>query len=155
MSQRVHIQNAILDLVLGNTESGAQPVAKFVEVPYVEGRPQQIDYEAADTVVPASAHVNETGQSFQEDTDVKHKRVQKCVEWTFDLTLAWNVEVTLEFFLKAVTENVPLVAKDETEGWQQCRLYFGQPVRVSHGAQQQSPSGTNVTIAIKGKLGRV
>jgi len=145
-SQRIAIQNLMYDL----SKQGP-----FYEVSYDPStrKPVQIDITTATAVEPTSIQVNEIDSKFT--VDKLHGRSEILrTDWKFELLLAFKKEVLLEFFEKKLMLTPPRIAPDAQKGWKQVTIFIDK-ARPSHPVQQQSPTGTKVTLAFTARLGRV
>lgn len=141
--ERLRIQQAMVDLV---------NAAKFYQVTYgTDGKPVTYDPSVAPNVSPASAQCNEIAEKFGIDKNFGQDLILTPVSWTFELMLAWQVEVDLSFFEQSLMRNPPFIPASGV--YRSVRLYMlGKSVQ--HPVKQDAATGTQAKYLFNADLGR-
>lgn len=141
MSQRVRIQNKLLDVV----RSG-----DFREVAY---DPESLAAtEAAVRTPPASLAVNEVRSTFEVDGRFGRSLAMKRGVWQFHVEARWDREVALDRFESDAGSNSILIPADEEHD--QVLLILAN-VTTKHPVRQAGERGTEATIAFDVLIGRM
>ena len=109
-------------------------------------------HPALGSAVVASCHANETSSSFGIDSSFGRDRRQRRLDWTFELKVKFNQEVSVEALEEAWLENPPVLTREDTSSKQVTLLLISSD--ISHPPQQSSSTGTSVTFIVQALLSR-
>lgn len=138
MTEKTRIQNKLIALALAGDFYAVSydPDTKLVE---------DIDPDTADNIVPASVHCNEIHSSFGSDNRQGRRHTLARESWTFDLMIAFNQEVTLEFFERSLIDPTILIPPDIPNDLPQVRLLLDH-VTPEHPQTQEATKGTKAVF---------
>lgn len=145
MTERTRIQTELINLC---------KAGRFFEVTYDADTdlPEEVNILTAPLIPPVSVKCNEIEGQFAVDEKYGLGRVLKPVSWVFECLLCWdNQEVTLEYFLKSLASNVPILAK--TSDFRQATLILLN-FQVEHPVLQEKSTGTEAKLTFNIELGR-
>lgn len=141
MSQKLRIQNAILDTVLNRDFQGV--------VYDASGRPTAPKNITAKPLIPVLC--NEVGATFEDDEDYGRGVKSTRGTWTFALRIRFPREVMLEDYEEELMNDPPRIPFDGGYPYVQIRL---TSTEVQHPVQQQSATGTIAEFTFQAQQGR-
>ena len=158
MSQKLRIQNAIVDSVKGS----AFPVVKYsgdgnanIETEIIgPAFPGSPNVQVEDiTVLPHKPIIcNEVSAAYERDLNDGRDDTQRVSQWQFALRLSFDQEVILDRYERDVNENLISIPKDGNLEFVRVRLISKE---VEHPVQQNQTTGTRVEYIFEAVEGRV
>lgn len=139
--QKQRIQNALVEL----GRNGAYPPVTY---------DPDTGEAAADTdqsIAPETCLANETSARFGPAAHLRRRQAREIKNWNFALDMAWNQEVTLEPFLEQISDEPPILPRDDANDLKQVTLNLlgGEFI---HPAQQQPNRGTRAKITFEAEI---
>lgn len=144
-SQRMRIQQALVDLALGT---------EFLPVAYdSDGKPTPVS-PATPRITPSTPVLcNEIETSFIEDERYGRDRIRQRASWRFALRFRFSREVLLDFFEEYLMTNPVFVPADTSLGLPSVTLLIVS-AEITHPVQQQGATGTVVEYIFEAEQGR-
>lgn len=133
--QKERIQNALVEL------------GRAASYPPVSYNPEtgEASADLNTSIAPATALANEVSVRFAPARENRRSFKREIIDWRFDLHLEWNQEITLEPFFEQISDEPPILPRDDANDLKQVTLLLvGGDVR--HPAQQESLRGTRSRI---------
>lgn len=124
----------------------------FRKVTYNDDGDAELSSPVLGTSVLSSAHANEIGARFEQDSRNKRAFRQERSEWLFELRAKFNQEIDLEDVEEAWLDDPPVLTRDDTSSKQVTLLLLS--TKISHPPQQSSSTGTEVAFTIQALLSR-
>jgi hypothetical protein len=142
MSQKLRVQNALVDLLLNRP---------FPVVTYnAQGKPSL----SGQTVVPITPILsNEIASAFVEDDDMGREVMSLRSGWIFEVRAEFPREVLLEHFEEEMMSSPPRIGPDPQNGYPYVQLRLNQ-TQPSHPVQKGSATGTKVQFFFQAVQGR-
>lgn len=139
--QKQRIQNALVELGRG----GSYPPVSY------DPDTKEASADTSQSIEPATCMANETSARFGPARVLRRRTAREIHNWNFSLDLSWNVEVTLEPFLEQLSDEPPILPRDDANDLKQVTLNLlgGEFI---HPAQQQPNRGTRAKITFEAEI---
>lgn len=120
---------------------------KFPTVLYSDGLAQPSRDEGS-SLRPRTVLANEVLRTFDVDPRQGQRRALETLDWTFELLLAFDKEVSLDEFTDSLTTTIPQIGENTRLGVLPCFAEL-TGYEVEHPAQQDASSGTKVRFRFR------
>lgn len=121
---------------------------RYYVVSYIGNKPQNIDPSISEYSAPATVRANELESAFAIDARNGRSLSLNRTEWSFQVRMTFAKEVSLEAAELSLMTNPPMIPGDPSQNVPSMRVIL-ERVRYIHPVQQQSASGTDVSLAFR------
>lgn len=143
-TQRLRIENYLIGL---GWDGSFYQIKRNAQTNKAEG----IDTDIQQPTRPQSVQCRETGSRFAQSKNYGRSLIQKREAWTFELRLAFQVEVTAELFEKSLIEPTPHLTPKDNLRPALIRLIGTE---ATHPPEQDASSGSTFIFHFEVEDGR-